>query len=626
MTRFLYITIFCLFFFCTSHSGYARGYDYVSDSIQSNIQHEDSLSAIKLNESYQDLKEKTGKNRWTKTIFSTLIRKPKLPNRADEKKSLVNEYKPYHGKIIRNINITVLPPFGTSVENPDERIEKFDTFNNLHQPTKKPAILRNLQFQSGDPVKSGTISESEAFLRSSGYIADARINIIPIVEVNDSVDVDIVVRDKWTIGAYVHKVTTTGLDTELFDKNILGSGSRAGLRFIYESDYSRNFGFGGNYLYKNLFGSLIDLQGEYLDKIKNYQFSASAKRNLQPKLNYFGEMSYSRQIIRTDIAAWDSLSPDYHQQFCISLGRAFTLPSDDAVKRFVISTSFRQKSPKYKNSLYQEHVKDIMLPYKYVENKIWLAQFSLYKNTYIREYLINNFGTTENIAQGYNLSLQLGYSTFRHFKSGMYTSFKAAASSSKIVPGNLYGEAAISSFFNKGEAYESVLKFESNYYSPLISLPFGRLRQFLTVNYTKLLSPDKYFGDRIYFGSKTNLGINEYTKMANGTEQFLVKTESDLYSRYEIAGFRFLFYHFFDMCWLSPRNESLFKKDNLYWGTGIGIRIKNDMLVFNTLDIKLGFYPRMDQNGFDRFFDIGSSVPTVSPNLVPTYPKEILLE
>lgn len=589
------------------------------------IELEDTIPSNKLPDSYQSLKVESSKNPWSKRLFSLLVQEPTPPDKIKENKSLIEDYRPYEGKIIRNISVKSLDPFGTDIRNPEAKVEGFNFFNNINVTTREQTVKNLLQFRRGDPVKPAIMAASEANIRNASYILDARVIIEPIPENEDFVDVKVIVRDKWTIGAEIHNLSSSKTNIEFFDKNILGTGSRVGLNFVYSSKYDRKFGFGGNYLYENVAKTNIDLEGNYLDEIRAHRLSMSASRKLQPKFNYFGEISYKNNIRRTDRYEWDSITPDRREEFSATLGRAFTLPSENSIRRFAIGLRYKNKSPEYRDKLYQEHVKDKLIPYKYVKNQLWLMQLSLYQTSYLREYLIYNFGTTENIAHGYNISTQFGYSKFDDYKNSMYGSLSASFGTSKMIQGNIYFNSSIASFFGNGKPYGGVLKLGVNYYTPLKRISNLRYRQFLSVSYGKLLHPDRYFGDRIYMGEHTSLQMRDWRNGRSGIEQLLVKSETDIFSNYEIAGFRLLFYNFFDMGWINP-GGGIFKSDNFNYGMGLGIRIRNDFVILNTIDLKIGVYPKLDQSGFRSFFRVRSSTPNVSPNFTPGIPEEILLE
>lgn len=594
-----------------------------------NIEQKDTTRTQKLPNSYLTLKERTSKNKWGKKIFSTIITEPTPPDQIKENRSIIREYNSYSGKVIRNINITVLDPFGTNIRDPHPEEANDISWNYVHTLTRKSVIKNNLQFEEGEKVQTAIIAESEALLRRLSYINDARILINPvnpIEELNDSVDIDVIVRDKWTIGIDIGRLTTSDINLEIYDKNLFGMGNKAGIMTNYSNRYDRKWGLGGYYEYENVAQTFIDLEASYEDEIKRHELSLSAKRVLRPKLNYFGELSYYKRMDRSKLTqSWDSISPDFYEDFSISLGRAFTLPSEKSIRRLVLGFRYKIKNRKYEYTPYNEYMQDKLLPYKHVSNKLWLMQLSLYQNSYLRDYLIHNFGTTEDIAQGYNISMQFGYSKFddAEIKDGLYSSFKASYGSSKLLKGNIYVESAISSFFSNKKPYGSLFNVKVNYFTPLLRLSNIRIRQFVNIDYTKLLTPERFFGDKIYMGKTTSLVMKNYERRIQGVEQLLLKTETDIFSPYELFNFRFLFYSFLDIGWNTP-SGNLFSNDNFNWGAGIGIRIRNDLLVFKTLDIKIGYYPTMDQNGYRNFYKASLSTPKVSPNFIPTQPEEIV--
>jgi hypothetical protein len=63
-----------------------------------------------------------------------------------------------------------------------------------------------------------------------------------------------------------------------------------------------------------------------------------------------------------------------------------------------------------------------------------------------------------------------------------------------------------------------------------------------------------------------------------------------LFSPVNIYGFRFAFFGFSDFAFLSGTNEIIGRGFALS-SIGIGIRIRNDNMVFNTLQVRIGYFP-----------------------------------
>ena len=75
-----------------------------------------------------------------------------------------------------------------------------------------------------------------------------------------------------------------------------------------------------------------------------------------------------------------------------------------------------------------------------------------------------------------------------------------------------------------------------------------------------------------------------------GTQRFYVGLESVFFSPSDLMGFRFAFYGFSDLGYLFESDEYIREGFQLL-SVGIGVRIRNDNLLFNTLQIRFAFYP-----------------------------------
>jgi hypothetical protein len=237
--------------------------------------------------------------------------------------------------------------------------------------------------------------------------------------------------------------------------------------------------------------------------------------------------------------------------------------------------------------------------------------------------MVNSFGKTENFAYGYNVSAQLGYSEWpQSSRKGIYTSFKVA--SNKLYSfGNIYFEGAVSSFFYKKKPFEGMLKLKLDMFSPLWSVGNQSYRHFLNINYAKRLDGIPGFRNRnLPFEKLASMKFRNMTNYLT-TEALVFKTEGNVFSSLDVLGFRFLFYSFADFGWMAEGDRPLLNKNNICWGAGLGIRIRNDLLVFRTLELRVGYYPRINQHGFNDYVNFGSLIPNVSPNFIPKYPAEI---
>jgi hypothetical protein len=567
---------------------------------------------------YNRIRMAMSNRKLTKRIFSLLTRKPNTaPATVDKEMSIDRQFTPYEGKTIRDVRVVVLPPFGYDVRNFDSipEIEGFRKIgNNSHANTRKWVLTNNLMFRKGQKIDPLIMAETESFVRNIGYVNDVYIQVDSIS--TEEADVTVAVRDNWSIGAYVRNVSTK-IDVEVFDQNFIGLGNNFNFRGIFNTETDGKFGGGVGYKYPNLLRTFINIDASYLyDILSTYQ-TVSLERPLQKHINIFGQINHNLRQINLSQAVWDSVSPTYNEEFSASLGYAFNPTEND--NTFVVATRFWNRNPVYRNVDKPNNPDG----FQYIDNRMALIQLSLFRQRYFRTRMVNSFGKTENFAYGYNVSAQFGYSEWKQFpKKGIYTSFKIAAN--KLYhAGSLYFEGVVSSFFDRRKPFEGLLKLKLDMFSPLYNIGNQSYRHFLNIDYAKRLDYISSFRNyNVSFDKLSSMTFRNQTNFM-ATEKLMFKTEGDLFTSLNVLGFRFLFYMFADFGWVADHNKILLNKNNIYWGAGLGIRIRNDLLVFRTVEFKIGYYPKMNQHGFNQFTHFGSSIPNVSPNFIPKYPDEI---
>ena len=85
-------------------------------------------------------------------------------------------------------------------------------------------------------------------------------------------------------------------------------------------------------------------------------------------------------------------------------------------------------------------------------------------------------------------------------------------------------------------------------------------------------------------------------------------------------GFRFAFFGFADMVLIS-KNKNFYEFDNLVSGIGIGVRVRNENLIFPTFQIRIGYYPSPPQYSRIRYFDATNEELLILPGFDPQAPN-----
>jgi len=113
----------------------------------------------------------------------------------------------------------------------------------------------------------------------------------------------------------------------------------------------------------------------------------------------------------------------------------------------------------------------------------------------------------------------------------------------------------------------------------------------MNVDYTRGF--DRYSDEKLAFHYEDGFSGMRNDSLS-GAQRLSVSIESVLFSPVNFYGFRFALFGFADLGFLFGTNENVGRGDSLS-AIGLGIRIRNDNLILNTLQIRLGFFPNLPE-------------------------------
>jgi hypothetical protein len=264
------------------------------------------------------------------------------------------------------------------------------------------------------------------------------------------------------------------------------------------------------------------------------------------------------------------------------LSRSFLI-NKESVSRIIIGARYTN------NNVFD---RPFILPdsYYYLQKyKMYLgsAAFSIQK--YYKTNLIYGYGRTEDIPYGGLFRVTVGreYNEFNNFNKRTYMGAEIALGKSSKVLGYFYTSAGLASFLDGFQSRQGFLSLNMKYFSNLITVRNNMIRNFIYVDYTRGFdrNTDEFlvFDDDKGFSGFRNDSVY-------GTQRLTVSLESVLFSHVNFYGFRFVIFAFTDLSLLSDSNE-IIGNGNTLSSIGLGIRIRNDNLVFNTFQVRLGFFP-----------------------------------
>jgi len=231
-----------------------------------------------------------------------------------------------------------------------------------------------------------------------------------------------------------------------------------------------------------------------------------------------------------------------------------------------------------------------------------LGELSVFRQNYYKTSFIYGFGITEDVPEGFSASLIGGWTDEVGRDSLEHNHERQAP---------YYGVATEITSFTKKQSYYD-FTFKAGGYSEkgfqdvglLINIfHFTRLRRmtptwfnrfFVTAGFAKQINPDTLLTAPLILQSQ-QYGLpsfNYSSTILPAQIRTTIKFEADFYNNVKHAGFKFAPFAFADATILTPYKED-FNLDtkNMYSEVGVGVRTRNENLIFGTIEFRLYYYP-----------------------------------
>lgn len=531
---------------------------------------------------FDTLKVKASKNQITKRLYDFIVIRQDTVFKKHFTGTSDASYTEYSGKKIRKIVIQRLNVFGADIYNPSsdnpKKIENL--LNKTHINTNENIIRKNLLFSEGDNISPLVLSDNERILRQLPFIDDARIVVIPVSD--DEADVVVYTRDVYSLGgSYTYKGLNNGA-VSIFDKNIFGMGHEFGIDIPYDSRAEDSPGLGVHYIANNIAKSFINLNVYYLNGLgdKTYGFDISRKL-VSSAAKYAGGISIKQMYTSEDLDTMPVPAPLKYNLQDYWLSRSFLI-NKESVSRIIIGGRYTM------NNVFERPLISPESYYNLQRYKIFLGSAALSIQKYTKTNLIYSYGRTEDIPYGALIKVTAGRE-FNEFKVRNYLGGEASFSKSSKALGYFYTYAGLSTFINQTKTEQGILSLGINYFSNLVDVGNCKIRNFVYFQYIRGFG--RYSNEYLNF-----IPVNGFSGFKSdtvkGTQRLTVSLESVIFSPVNLYGFRFAFFGFSDFGFLSGTNEVIGRGYSLS-SIGLGIRIRNENMVFNTLQIRIGYFPNL---------------------------------
>ena len=506
-------------------------------------------------------------------------------------------YTPYTGKIIRNIKIQVLGPFGPTIS--DTSLPVISTWgealNKSHINTRRSVIERKLIFKVNDTINPFELVENTRELTGLPYLQDA--TIIVSNSTGDSVDVLVLAKDKfpWLPGATFYDFTH--VSTYLKQVNLLGLGQSLGAGLTLDTKSAPVFYLSDvNYYVNNIYNQISGgINFHVSDNEQTYQLLLN--RDIIPLSVRLGggiELSQKQENIVIDPTDIDKSSWFFKYRYFELWSSYLFYDKEMLRKRMKEHTYLIPGVALYKREYLFRPTVSLDSNSMYNDYTHLLANIALARQNYYRTNFLLGFGEAEYIPYGYQLCITGGYS-WAEFMQKPYVGFSVATTKHFNKLGYLIAELEVGTHFsNKIEqgAIVTNLSFLTNLYKK------GRYRfRILTsLNYTDGIN--RFTNDLLYLGEDYGfIGINKKTWY--GKQRLFFEADYITYTPWYIFGFRFAIIGFCSAGMLGSDDYSIFR-NQLISSFGIGVYVKNDFLAFNSFQMRVAYFP-VTPDGISHF-------------------------
>jgi hypothetical protein len=504
----------------------------------------------------------------------------------DTVKPSEEKYEEYEKRIIRNIDIKVLDPFGPSVTNTSRKARhSLGMVGNFFHINTQRAIIRNkLLFKKNEIADPLKFAESERLLRDGENIYDAKIIVYPS-ENNDSVDVLVIVQDVWSIsGSGAANSDFSVFKTTVRDVNFFGVGHKLEVSVQLDKTLPRGYNYGATYNINNIYKTFSSAflyhrfeNGVILNGIGINRDFITPSIKLGGGANYYGT---NMTLINTSFA-----QQDYW------IGHSFKLSHQQKDNnRLIVAT-------RYLRTRYSSRPERDTIPYYYNNSDFYLASAGYLSRSFYKDNHIFRLGKTEDIATGRLIALTFG-KDFNEAGDRYYWGINTIFGKYEPGIGYSYVNINLGSYRNNGRWEEGVISTKLLYFSPLLYIDRWKFRNFVGVRYMQEINqrPDLLIDINRENGLR---GLR--SELLKGTERFVVNYEANFFPPVNFFGFKTAMMAFSDLGWISSKGILIHSK-NFYPGFGVGLKFQNEHLVFSMIQLIFAYYPNAHRLNANEFF------------------------
>ena len=516
----------------------------------------------------------------------------------------IRSLKSYTGKRINSI-IIEQHDFLTSIDSKDSKMK--DLFsklgNRLQSNSKSRAIKENLFFKEWDVFDPSIIAYNEKWLRDLSYIQDAKIMAMMTPYDTNQVDIIVVTKDLFSYGGEVLLNNKDAYSAKLNNINLLGSGNSVQIIQNFENERKPKSGWGYDVGLSNILGTFISVNAginQFGNNLVNNDLSArknyiSVQRPiLHPNSKWLGGMEYLETVNENVFPGkWDSI---FDQQL------NYNLKHKDVWVGYQLTKNKKQTSiNQYRQFIQYRHLENnfkerpidylLQLDRNYQNLKANFLSYTLVRQSVYRTRYLYGLGRYEDLPIGQSLTWTTGQYKIEQDRSA-YLGFKFEQHKLSKKENYTHIIANIASSYINQSLQDIRFLSSLEQFSKLKYLNNGfGYRQIINLSFTQTLR-NKY-NESLRMNSI--YGIPQLNKeQIKGGTRISSNWETVFYNNRALWGFKSAPFVFGNITYIRTMGDPI-QKGDIYTAIGSGLRVRNENLVFGTIELKGCYFPRTNQ-------------------------------
>lgn len=566
---------------------------------------------------YDGIERFAGRSKVTRWLYDAVfVDPPEVAPKArpSSPRATRDPNKKFAGRPIRSIDVRVMDPFGGGLEDStvvvENRLERWG--NALHMRTRQRVARGRLLFKEGDALDPLRLSESERLLRATPMVNDARIRARAAKGAKDSVDVVVLIQDRWSLDGGISG-DQTSVSAELVERNLLGTGQEFSQSFAYTLDAPypewggthRVYAFGNTYVGSTARYGLRPEQDDIALSLDRPFFS--------PVARWAGNVTFAHAWLRQQVDVTDVDAPfipaaDRYTAdawFGWNMSAKAQGKASDGMRERVVALRIA-------DNWYAQRIQGAAFDSLFTGDRSILASFGLGARRYAHDRYLYRFGQTEDVVEGLLWTTTAGVRWPQRTKGYPYIGSSLTRAAYMGNGDHLSVRVAIGGMMDRGTLRDGIVFMDLDVFSRSFNVGRWRVRQFLRTIAARSVgtSPTAVLS----IAPEQLIGFSR--DLWQGSSKLLVRTETVAYMPGSFIGFRFAPVLSLGFGMLSPPGARPWQ-GLMQPAVGLGVLVRNERLLIRSFQVSFAFYPAvLDEAGlwqWDALRSLGLRTADLAP-------------